>query len=97
MTRSTLVKAVAERTGANVRDIDRIITAVYEAIRGALERGESVELRGLGTFRMRLIRGREGHDFSTGARRRIPDRQRVQFIPGRRLKALTRTAEGNVR
>ena len=51
MIRSELIQKIAEENPHLFqRDVERIVTTVFEEIIGAMARGERVELRGFGAF-----------------------------------------------
>ena len=51
MTKSELVLRIAERNPhLYQRDVERIVSTIFEEISAALSRGDRVELRGFGAF-----------------------------------------------
>jgi integration host factor subunit beta len=51
MTKSELIQRLAERNPhLYQRDVERIVTAIFDEIAAALSRGDRVELRGFGAF-----------------------------------------------
>jgi len=67
MTRSELIARLAERNPhLYLRDIERIVTTIFEEIAAALERGNRVELRGFGSFSVKVRDGRVGRNPRTG-------------------------------
>ena len=51
MTKSELIQRIAElNPHLYHRDVERIVTTVFEEISAALARGDRVELRGFGAF-----------------------------------------------
>ena len=54
MTKSELIARLAEvNPHLYQRDVERIVTTVFEEITAALVNGDRVELRGFGAFRLR--------------------------------------------
>ena len=62
MTKSQLIQRLAElNPHLYQRDVERIVSAVFEEITAALERGDRVELRGFGAFSViTVMRGQVG-------------------------------------
>jgi integration host factor subunit beta len=60
-------------------DAERTVNAILEEIIAALARGGRVELRGVGTFTVRVRRGRPGRNPRSGAKVAVPER-RVPFF-----------------
>ncbi len=53
MTKAELAKKVSSKTGLRKYEVSVIIDALLETIKEALEEGESVYLRGFGTFELK--------------------------------------------
>ena len=61
----------------------------------ALQRGEKIELRGFGSFRLRRREPRKGRNPKTGDRVDVPPKKVPYFKPGKELKELiNRTTPG---
>lgn len=52
----------------------------------AFTSGESITLRGLGTFDVKTLTNRYGRDLQNGGIISLPDMRKVKFIPGKELK-----------
>ena len=65
-----------------------IVDTVFHSIVEALHRGEHVELRGFGSFRLRRREPHRGHNPRTGERVDVPSKRVAYFKPGKELKAL---------
>ncbi|OPZ60659.1 MAG: DNA-binding protein HU [Deltaproteobacteria bacterium ADurb.Bin510] len=85
MTKADLVNAVAEVTGTK-KQAQAAVEAVFDAIAGAMEKGEEVRLIGFGTFKVSERAAREGKNPQTGAMIKIPAKKVARFIPGKALK-----------
>ena len=87
MTRSDLIKRLSD---ANphlfTRDIERIVSTVFEEISAALARGDRVELRGFGAFSARARAARVGRNPRTGNEVRVPDKAVPYFKTGKELR-----------
>lgn len=67
MTRSELINRLSERNpNLYHRDVERIVTTVFDEISNALSRGDRVELRGFGTFFTKKRDSRQGRNPRTG-------------------------------
>mgnify|MGYP000875233825 CR=1 FL=1 len=85
MTKADLVNAVADVTGTK-KQAQAAVEAVFDAIAGAMEKGEEVRLIGFGTFKVSERAAREGKNPQTGAMIKIPAKKVARFIPGKALK-----------
>ena len=86
--RAGLVGEVVHRFEIPRSDADRVVDTIFDAMGAALARGERIELRGFGTFRLRRRRARKARDPKTGALFDVPPRQTPLFKPGKEVKAM---------
>jgi len=61
---------------------------VFRSIIEALHRGEKIELRGFGSFRLRKREPRKGRNPKTGDKVDVPPKKVPYFKPGKELKEL---------
>ena len=61
---------------------------MFESIIDALKRGEKIELRGFGSFRLRKREPRKGRNPKTGDKVDVPPKRVPYFKPGKELKDL---------
>jgi len=64
------------------KDVEAMVSRLFELVTEALANGERVELRGLGTFHLGSRATRRMVDPRTGVERKLPDRRTVLFKPG---------------
>ena len=88
LTRAELVNQVAEAADLTKKDADVVLETVLRNIVEALRRGEKVELRGFGSFRLRHRDARRGRNPKTGSRVDVPPRSVPYFKPGKELREL---------
>lgn len=87
-TKSDLVNHIYEKSGHELKDIRSIVDIFLDEIKGALEEGESVELRGFGTFEVRERKGRKkARNPKTGETVSVQDHAVVAFRSGKELKS----------
>jgi integration host factor subunit beta len=87
MTKSDLIKHLAENNPhLYLRDVERIVTTVFEEVTDALVRGDRVELRGFGAFSVRQRGARIGRNPRTGDEVRVPDKAVPYFKTGKGLR-----------
>ena len=87
MTKADLVEQVADAIGPRVtkRDCGLLIDAFLDAVQDALARGDRIELRGFGTFKVRHRKARTGRNPRTGEPVEVPPRDVPVFNPSRHL------------
>ena len=93
MTKAALVEEVARVADLTKKHSEVIVDAVFESIINALQRGEKIELRGFGSFRLRRREPRKGRNPKTGDRVDVPSKRVPYFKPGKELKELINSKE----
>ena len=88
MTKAVLVEEVAQVTDLTKKHAEVIVETVFRSIVDALHRGEKIELRGFGSFRLRQREPRRGRNPKTGDRVDVPPKKVPYFKPGKELKEL---------
>jgi integration host factor subunit beta len=88
MTKADLVEAVATATDLSRRSSEQVVTVFFDSIVESLCRGDKVELRGFGTFRLRHRRARIGRNPKTGESVQVPAKAVPFFKPGKELRRL---------
>ena len=89
MTKSELVARIAEMNPQLYqRDVERIVSTIFEEITGALSRGDRVELRGFGAFSVKARNARVGRNPKTGASVEVDAKAVPFFKTGKTLRHL---------
>jgi len=87
MTKSELI---AELAGANphltARDVELIVSTVFDEITAALSRGDRVELRGFGAFTVKHRNARTGRNPRTGSAVAVEEKSVPFFKAGKELR-----------
>ncbi|MCX7808793.1 MAG: integration host factor subunit beta [Deltaproteobacteria bacterium] len=90
MTRSELIKALAREMAFGKDRAARVVEVIFESIASALERGESVEIRGFGRFSVRMRRARQARNPKSGAIVDLPERVVPWFAASQALRKVER-------
>jgi integration host factor subunit beta len=87
MTKSDLIKRLADANPhLTQRDIEKIVSTVFDEVTDALARRDRVELRGFGAFSVREREARVGRNPRTGAEVEVPDKVVPYFKTGKELR-----------
>lgn len=87
MTKSELIQRLATRhPHLFQRDVERIVSTVFDEITEALARGDRVELRGFGAFSVKQRDARTGRNPRTGATVDVDAKQAPFFKTGKELR-----------
>ena len=93
MTKAVLVEEVARVADLTKKHSEIIVDTVFRSIIEALHRGEKIELRGFGSFRLRRREPRKGRNPKTGDKVDVPSKRVPYFKPGKELKELINSKE----
>jgi integration host factor subunit beta len=88
MTKAELVEEVSKVSDLSKKHSEIIVETVFKSIIDALHRGEKIELRGFGSFRLRQRESRKGRNPKTGDKVDVPPKRVPYFKPGKELKDL---------
>lgn len=94
MTKADLVDDVANAAELTKKDAERLVELVFDSIIQSLNKGEKIELRGFGSFRVRGRGARRGRNPKTGEPVNIPAKRVPYFKAGKELKELINQASG---
>ncbi len=87
MIKSELIQQIAEENPhLYQRDVERIVSVVFNEITAALSRGDRVELRGFGAFSIKHRDARMGRNPRTGESVPVPAKRVPFFKAGKELR-----------
>ena len=87
MIKSELIARLAEANPhLYQRDVERIVSTVFEEVSAALARGDRVELRGFGSFSVKRRPARVGRNPRTGEAVNIAEKYVPFFKTGKELR-----------
>ena len=93
MTKADLVERVAREADMTKKDAEQLVEIIFDSITDTLNKGEKIELRGFGSFRVRERNSRKGRNPKTGDSVSIPAKRVAYFKPGKELKELINKSE----
>ena len=87
MTKSELIEKLAEQNPHLFqRDVEKIVSTIFDEIKLALARGDRVELRGFGAFSVKERGSRIGRNPRTGEAVRVESKYIPYFKTGKLLR-----------
>jgi integration host factor subunit beta len=96
MTKSELIDAVAERTPQiSKKDAAVVVDKIFQSMAQALRGGKRIEIRGFGSFQIKIHPPHEGRNPATGEPMPIPARRRPFFKASKELRELVNEAPEN--
>ena len=89
MTKAHLIELVAEKISSlNRKEAELIVNCIFDSIRDALQKGDKTEIRGFGSFRLRIRRTKDGRNPKTGETVAVPEKRMPFFKAGKEIKEL---------
>lgn len=90
MTKKDIVLKVADETALKQIDVKKVVQKALDCIVEALVRGEKIELRNFGVFKIKQRKSRTGRNPRTGQVVPVPPRKVVVFKSGLDMKKLVK-------
>ncbi len=86
MNKQELISSVADASGLTKADAGKAVEGVFDAITGALKKGDEVRLVGFGTFSVSKRKASTGRNPRTGEPMKISASTQPKFKAGKGLK-----------
>ncbi len=87
MTRSELIEEVASRSpNFTKKDVELIISTLFQSIGESLARGEKIEVRGFGSFKVKQRNARKGRNPKSGEGIFVDSKSVPFFKAGKELR-----------
>jgi integration host factor subunit beta len=87
LTKAEIVDSLYEKTGMNRKEIRRLVDLFIDELKEALTEDAAIELRGFGTFEIKIRKGRaKARNPKTGETVAVTSHGVAAFRPGRELK-----------
>ena len=89
MTKSGLIEDVARRTPhISKKDTEVVVNTIFDSMIEALKDGDRIEIRGFGSFQVKVREAREGRNPKTGEPVHISAKRTPFFKVGKELKEI---------
>lgn len=87
MTKSELIEMVAGKvSNFSRKDIEVIVDTVFESMSASLQKGDKVEIRGFGSFKVKARDGRQGRNPKSGENIFISSKKVPFFKAGKEIR-----------
>lgn len=87
MNKSDLIEAIAHKlTNLAAKDVEVIVNTIFDSMTHTLARGGRIEIRGFGSFEVRVRQPRTGRNPKTGSRVQVGLRRVPFFKVGKELR-----------
>ena len=86
MNKSQMIEALAKEEKLPLKKAEEVVNTVFGEVETALIRGERVEIRGLGSFKVKKYGGYRGRNPKTGEMIKVASKKLPFFKVGKELK-----------
>lgn len=87
MNKSDLIQVVGEKLpNLAARDVEVIVNTIFDSMTDALAKDERIEIRGFGSFEVRVRKPRKGRNPKTGEMVNVSEHKVPFFKTGRELR-----------
>lgn len=86
MTKKDIILKISDEFNLKQIEVKKILQKAFDSIIEALVRGEKIELRNFGIFKIKQRKSRTGRNPRTGQVVPVPSRKVVTFKPGLEMK-----------
>ena len=92
MTKSELIEALSIKAKITKTHAEQLVDNIFDSMTGALKRGESIEIRGFGSFTVKSYKGYNGRNPRTGETVEVAPKKLPFFKVGKALKEMVDAA-----
>ncbi len=93
MTKIEFISKLSEKLDLTVKQTSVVVNTFFDSIKQSLVKGEKVELRGFGSFRLKVRNARIGRNPKSGATVHIEEKKVPYFKPGKDFRNMIDQAE----
>ncbi len=86
MNKSELIRSLAVERDINIDEATEIVTTFFDSMKDALKKGERVEIRGFGSFKIKEYKGYQGRNPKTEEVVDVNPKRLPFFRAGKELK-----------
>lgn len=86
MNKSQLIEALAKAENLTIKKAEMVVNTLFGAIEEALVKGDRVEIRGFGSFKVKNYDGYQGRNPKTGEIIQVGQKKLPFFKVGKELK-----------
>ena len=86
MNKSDLIEALNKEIGFSLNRAEEVVNTVFNGMANALAKGDRVEIRGFGSFKVKKYKGYKGRNPKTGELIKVKPKKLPFFKCGKELK-----------
>ncbi len=88
MTKADLVEAIANKMNLTKKDVDAVVTSLFQTMDNKLKNGEKIKITNFGTFELKLRKQRNRVNPRTKELVEVPEHHVVAFKPSKKIEKI---------
>jgi len=86
MNKSQLIERIAKEEGITIKNAANVVNVVFDSMADSLAKGDRVEIRGFGSFKVKSYNSYQGRNPKTGEIIRVREKKLPYFKVGKEMK-----------
>jgi len=86
MNKSQLIERIAKEEGITIKNAASVVNVVFDSMSDSLAKGDRVEIRGFGSFKVKSYESYQGRNPKTGEVIQVKEKKLPYFKVGKEMK-----------
>ena len=86
MNKSQLIERIAKEEGITIKNAANVVNVVFDSMADSLAKGDRVEIRGFGSFKVKNYNSYQGRNPKTGEIIQVREKKLPYFKVGKEMK-----------
>jgi integration host factor subunit beta len=86
MNKSQLIERIAKEEGITIKNAANVVNVVFDSMADSLAKGDRVEIRGFGSFKVKSYNSYQGRNPKTGEIIKVREKKLPYFKVGKEMK-----------
>ena len=86
MNKSQLIERIAKEEGITIKNAASVVNVVFDSMSDSLAKGDRVEIRGFGSFKVKSYNSYQGRNPKTGDIIQVKEKKLPYFKVGKEMK-----------
>ncbi len=86
MNKSQLIERIAKEEGITIKNAANVVNVVFDSMADSLAKGDRVEIRGFGSFKVKSYDSYQGRNPKTGEIIKVREKKLPYFKVGKEMK-----------
>ncbi len=86
MNKSQLIERIAKEEGITIKNAANVVNVIFDSMADSLAKGDRVEIRGFGSFKVKSYNSYQGRNPKTGEIIKVREKKLPYFKVGKEMK-----------